>query len=131
MSTKLTPKSKPATIRREWVKALRSGKYKQGKEQLHTPIDRYNPEEKHCCLGVLELLAVKAGVPDAQNLKENSYPTKTVVKWAKLNSRTGCTSAQASILYKSLSFINDKKGDTWPEICELLETKPEIYFKEL
>jgi len=120
MSTKLTPKSKPATIRREWVKALRSGKYKQGKEQLHTPIDRYNPEEKHCCLGVLELLAVKAGVPDAQNLK-----------WAKLNSRTGCTSAQASILYKSLSFINDKKGDTWPEICELLETKPEIYFKEL
>jgi hypothetical protein len=34
-------------IAMKWVKALRSGKYKQGKEQLRTV------EGEYCCLGVL------------------------------------------------------------------------------
>jgi len=39
-------------LKQKWIKALRSGKYKQGKERL------YNEEEdSYCCLGVLELIA--------------------------------------------------------------------------
>jgi hypothetical protein len=39
------------TVMKKWVKALRSGKFKQGKEQLK----KTNPQGKvnHCCLGVL------------------------------------------------------------------------------
>ena len=41
--TKLTVRMK-----RAWIKALRSGKYRQGRNQL------YNPEARaYCCLGVL------------------------------------------------------------------------------
>lgn len=34
-------------IKRAWVKALRSGKYKQGRKQLR------NGNDEMCCLGVL------------------------------------------------------------------------------
>ena len=39
------------TVMKKWVKALRSGKFKQGKKQLK----QTNPQGKvnHCCLGVL------------------------------------------------------------------------------
>jgi len=36
-----------STIKEKWLSALRSGKYKQGKEALRTK------ENKFCCLGVL------------------------------------------------------------------------------
>lgn len=44
-------------IKAQWVAALRSGEYKQGKYVLHN-VD----ENTFCCLGVLCDLAVKAGV---------------------------------------------------------------------
>ena len=37
----------PVAFKKKWVKALRSGKYKQGRCRL------YNPEtDSYCCLGV-------------------------------------------------------------------------------
>lgn len=47
-------KLKPA-IKESWVKALRSGEYRQGQGHLYF-------HGRHCCLGVLAELAVKAGV---------------------------------------------------------------------
>jgi len=44
-------------IKAQWVAALRSGEYRQGKHVLHN-VD----EDTYCCLGVLCDLAVKAGV---------------------------------------------------------------------
>lgn len=45
------------TIKAQWVAALRSGEYQQGKHVLHN-VD----ENTYCCLGVLCDLAVKAEV---------------------------------------------------------------------
>lgn len=45
--------------RRLWVKALRSGEYKQGYGYLHY---KRGGKDKFCCLGVLCDLAVKNGV---------------------------------------------------------------------
>lgn len=44
-------------IKAQWVAALRSGEYQQGRNFLRT-------DEGFCCLGVLCDLAVKAGVAD-------------------------------------------------------------------
>lgn len=38
----------PKNIKKAWIKALRSGKYKQGKGTLFFPLHK-----KYCCLGVL------------------------------------------------------------------------------
>lgn len=47
----------PIELKTKWVKALRSGKYKQGRGSL------YNPETKSfCCLGVLEHICLNGNV---------------------------------------------------------------------
>ena len=40
------------TIKKMWIDALLSGKYKQGKGMLKSPLDK-NGGHKFCCLGVL------------------------------------------------------------------------------
>ena len=43
-------------IKKQWVSALRSGKYRQGRKVLHSSYNTY------CCLGVLCELARESGV---------------------------------------------------------------------
>lgn len=54
-------------IKAQWVAALRSGDYRQGREQLHT-YDEEIKIERYCCLGVLCDLAIKAGVVESKLL---------------------------------------------------------------
>lgn len=80
MKTKLK-KMKPA-IKRLWVKALRSGKYKQTSGKLHeaTPLDRGS----FCCLGVLCDLAIKRGVIKRFHGDKELTP-ETVQRWAGID----------------------------------------------
>lgn len=50
-----------AAIKQQWVEALRSGKYEQGREALRTEAGGY------CCLGVLCDLLPEKGTWDADN----------------------------------------------------------------
>jgi hypothetical protein len=82
-------------VKDQWVAALRSGEYKQGKGVLHRKV---GGEDQFCCLGVLCDLAVKAGVTtvdasDDYNLiygpeddRNTAYPPADVVEWAGLKS---------------------------------------------
>lgn len=75
-------------IKKEWVEALRSGEYKQGKMNLRSKNDEY------CCLGVLcDIYRKKvAGAPDwnpVSDLKKTyqygdsyGYPPVEVRDWA-------------------------------------------------
>jgi hypothetical protein len=76
-------------IKAQWTKALRSRKYKQGREALQK-------DGKFCCLGVLCELAVEAGVPIKKELNpyipgginydgEAAYVPEVVAEWAGLN----------------------------------------------
>lgn len=94
-------------IKKLWIKALRSGKYKQGINQLktHCAGNTY----KHCCLGVLEEIAVKEGV-----IKRiaGTFLTKKVQKWAGLNEKNPQlgkqTAAKLNDNGKSFNFIADR-----------------------
>lgn len=56
-------------VKRKWVTALRSGKYKQGRDFLHT---RWN--DTYCCLGV----AVAEGLMTEQATGDEHVPPITV-----------------------------------------------------
>lgn len=59
------------------VAALRSGEYGQAKSAL--TVIREDGEEKHCCLGVATLVAIKHGTPiQARRTDDLGHPRKTV-----------------------------------------------------
>jgi hypothetical protein len=74
----------------EWVKALRSGEYKQGRAQLRSKKDKF------CCLGVLCDVYVKETkkgrwIVDEDGDKgfnfksQNTLPPRSVERWASLD----------------------------------------------
>lgn len=114
-------------VAKEWVKALRSGDYKQGIHSLH------NLDDSFCCLGVLCDLAVEAGVArESKSGKEIGYEADgfyasllppSVAKWAGLRTRQGNSFAH------SLVYLNDD-GRPFTEIADVIESDPEGMFGE-
>lgn len=76
-TTKMNPK-----VKRKWVKALRSGKYKQGTGMLK--VTRDNDEPLYCCLGVLCEVAVGEGIVKSYP-GSNGLPPDAVEVWAGLD----------------------------------------------
>ncbi len=104
-------------IKAQWVAALKSGKYKQGKNKLRTRVGSF------CCLGVLCNLHAQAH-PEiaAHQTKIKTYMGATdtlpneVVKWAGLeknnpligeNSATTCNDVFGYNFTKIANLIND------------------------
>lgn len=80
MKTKMNPK-----VKRAWVAALRSGKYKQGKYFLR------RPDNAFCCLGVLCNLHAEAHPHLAARetnpqryIGQMAFPPREVLNWAGL-----------------------------------------------
>ena len=126
-------------IIKEWVGRLRSGKYKQGQNNLVTL--RKNKKPKYCCLGVLAEMAYEKGIV-AKRVKviepglsvinysnnEYAYGYKTlpevVSRWAGFVTRNNlidenpvCYSEGSNNTYAGL---NDA-GKTFAEIADLIE----------
>ena len=111
-----------------WVKALRSGKYKQGKEALHWT----NGEDTFCCLGVLcELYQESAmrskgmeKMATAKYSKKVEYDSecgtlpKRVMLWAKI--KTGSAQYRENLLWESLVIQNDD-DKSFTSIADIIE----------
>lgn len=112
-------------VLKEWVTALRSGHYEQGRERLRTSgamTDRF------CCLGVLCDLYTKdhpharwvREMFIADSLKESeTYETHLpplVMKWAGL----GCMDPTPPAHGKALSVLNDG-GSSFEDIADIIE----------
>lgn len=126
-------------IGKEWLAALRSGKYKQTKSVL-------KGRQGHCCLGVLGEIAVKKDVArwegsslgtllvDAEH-SENSnqfYATSSrtvlprgVSEWSGV-SQSGSPLPMSGKLY-SLANLNDVQKYTFDQIADVLEGNPVAY----
>lgn len=112
-----------------WVKALRSGEFKQGKGRL----ERRGDTKEYCCLGVLCELALLEGVMDYHPLygygeldvigAYNNYTLPlTVQNWAGI--QTGNPEINS---IGRLSHLNDVKGKSFSEIANIIEK----HYKEL
>jgi len=106
-----------------WVKALRSGKYKQGKEALRR-------DNKFCCLGVACDLYSKTKNKLEIEKNEGVYlydgwsatlPTR-VMQWIGLTTPDGEISNEMT-----LASLNDK-GSTFKQIAKIIESKSKKLF---
>jgi len=109
-------------IKEQWLHALRSDKFKQGRDYLHK-------DGKHCCLGVLCELAVDAGVIDS--FKAEGRPTiyggydeatlpQEVQDWAGLTEDIPVVSVEIDDEEQHLASLNDN-GWTFKEIADVIE----------
>lgn len=106
-----------ARIKARWLKALRSGRYRQGQKQLRT-------ENGFCCLGVLCDLARRSGVADWNNDGhfdgEYAYLPESVVEWAGLNTQDPKVIQRKDLPKKLLSTLNDS-GKSFKQIALYIE----------
>jgi hypothetical protein len=109
-------------IKKLWVDALRSGKYRKGKGYLkHTKSDG---EVYYCCLGVLCELSPSEGrrLPDGvYEFRDgmSAYPPQEVKEWAGLvrdNPRVPWRGDTAT-----LADINDNTEASFADIADLIE----------
>lgn len=140
MRTKLTEKQKQhRKVRKMWVKALRSGEYVQGQNQLCTIGEKGKPD-MFCCLGVLCDLAVRKGlVPTSQinvehdgNMtyfdEEYRLPSK-IQKWVGLSDESGTYKDIVDEIQvrTDLVTMNDD-GFSFDKIADIIESAPEGMF---
>ncbi len=84
-------------IKKKWIAALKSGKFKQGSKKL-----RYGNQNGtfHCCLGVLSELALKEGVcSNNKAFQVNETLSEEVQKWAGLYDDNPNLGAYSAALY--------------------------------
>jgi hypothetical protein len=127
MTQQLTPNQK------QWIKALRSGKYTQGKGCLHNT-------DGFCCLGVAakEFLTddvVVAEVTDKYDIDYASWSYDTepemapdyVMKALGLYDNNGSSKTNDDLMM--LTHLNDDDS-TFEQIADIIEANPEHYFRD-
>lgn len=112
-------------ILERWIAALRSGEYKQGRQQL------YNGDG-YCCLGVLCELAVKDGAIRAYDKEKETLLPMFLKEWAGVDPLVEDISQSSETFglsltvqpegqhYQSLAALNDK-GASFEQIADWLE----------
>lgn len=127
MKNKLNPNA------RKWVRALRSGKYKQTKEVLHRVTKRGKKEvHTYCCLGVACELYRKSGKPLGKKAEygtiiyadQQNFLPKKVMNWLGLDDDNGAIDSK-----DSLAARNDR-GVPFSTIADVIVSKPEGLFAE-
>lgn len=128
-------------LRKRWVKALRSGKYKQGRGWLcHYEPNAQQPS--YCCLGVLmDLVAKKLGYCKRRNADTDvvdfcrephtfasSALNEDVVVLIGLIDGFG--QIECGTRYSSLATMNDD-GALFDEIADVIEKIPESIFRSV
>lgn len=111
-------------VRKAWVKALRSGEYKQGRYSLCT----LTPYNRYCCLGVLAELAVQHGIVEKNNESydgRSGFLSSTIMKWVGL--RTDSGEFTVSNKLNTLSILNDNEF-TFSAIADIIEQEPSGLF---
>lgn len=124
-----------AEIRDMWADALESDEYTQGRNHLTTV--SADGTEAHCCLGVLCVLAVKAGVIPEGVIRQNGIsgdrkaygfenaegllPTE-VIEWAEADGKY-TVSFEYGVYRQNADTLNDIQGLSFKEIAKLIRAQ--------
>lgn len=110
-------------IKKQWVDALRSGEYEQGRFRLRNP-----DTNKFCCLGVLCNLHAQAHPEIASQQTDpgrymgaSDFPPKEVMQWAGFSERAPTAVVMWEERESRLSSLNDTYGLDFLEIAKLIE----------
>tara|TARA_R110000868_G_scaffold114821_1_gene307258 strand:+ start:15406 stop:15807 length:402 start_codon:yes stop_codon:yes gene_type:complete len=108
-------------IKKQWIAALTSGKYKQGRGQLRSE------NNKFCCLGVLCNLHAQAYPKIAamekcseEYMGEAGWLPDEVIEWAGLDSPNGVHTRGENV--ETLALDNDC-GYSFQKIAKIIEEK--------
>ena len=109
-------------IKTEWIAALRSGEYPQGKNQLRS-------DAGYCCLGVLCALHAKAGLGEWGNVDFGAYvylgdlqlPPEVVMVWAGLEPGTIPYVDGTAITMLNDGIMHYDPSSSFVEIADLIE----------
>jgi len=103
-------------IKKLWLEALRSGKYKQGRGQLHNP-----SENVFCCLGVLCDIVDKNNIYKPERMiRQNDFElfdSLYGILSTPMQKITGLDMRIGKDLYK----MNDRQRKSFTEIADYIE----------
>ena len=112
-------------IKRMWLKALRSGEYKQARRAM---VSTLGGEKRYCCLGVLaDLYEKDTGKKCRQLNDEGEYPKAAVAKWAGIDLRKGFKGMVCDPFVTvagektTLSRLNDDEQKSFKQIANVIE----------
>jgi len=108
---------------KKWVKALRSGKYKQGRYCLRQ-------DDEYCCLGVLcEVAGLKGRkMPSALNDRYYRYGQECAITFLPdfVRKKVGMKSGNGTFGKNDLVCINDDSTSSFEEIANIIEQNEDI-----
>mgnify|MGYP001438297913 CR=1 FL=1 len=97
-------------VMKKWVKALRSGEYKQTRGTL---VDR----DGFCCLGVLCDIANKENVVELHDYQDRGNLPCKVMKWSGIEDSYGERKGRR----KALAILNDFNRYSFKKIANVIE----------
>lgn len=101
-------------VMEKWVAALRSGKYRQGKNRLRNSCNQF------CCLGVLcDISEISQFDEDGFYLKAGAILPYKVMEWADIKSPSPYAQEY------SLMSMNDSLNKSFEEIADFIEANYE------
>lgn len=114
----------PKALKTKWVKALRSGKYKQGKYELYIPREGKAPP-RFCCLGVLEHCAMNGKVESLDNGEHVEFKALPSAAFYK---KFGITKVHSGMFNeRAATRMNDTYEYTFDQIADEIEKYVETY----
>lgn len=113
-------------LRDRWVKALRSGRYKQRKGSLKTA-DMYGSNARYCCLGVLLTTARTKMVSMPHNRMLYAYEGVHGKNSGTLNKDKRRELGLLQRHCQVLMHMNDGKGKNFNEIADWIEKNVPVH----
>lgn len=107
-------------VMKKWVKALRSGKYLQGKWQLMKR-DKVTGHPTYCCLGVLaDIVCDERALSKSDELGIHSLLTDRVKQLAGMKTNDGAIKFKEEAVL-SLPLLNDTRKRSFKQIAAFIE----------